>query len=187
MKEIKIKANLSIEQLQKIRNQVERIKLAYKEASSNFVEQATQTFYDYVVLNCSVTGKYNKISNPETRIQMEYDKTSNIGRVYSSDYVIIFNEFGTGVNGTQDDWADKHGYQVNLSGKGEKGWWYPTDENDSNPFKYTDKSGQLRAFTQGLDSGHMFYDALLDLQDELKDIVEVSFGKTIDKNLGDLY
>ena len=95
MKEIKIKAILSIEQLQKIRNQVERIKLAYKEASSNFVEQATQTFYDYVVLNCSVTGKYNKISNPETRIQMEYDKTSNIGRVYSSDYVIIFNKLET--------------------------------------------------------------------------------------------
>ncbi len=51
---------------------------------------------------------------------------------YSSDYIIIFNEFGTGVNGTQDDWADKHGYQLNLREKGEKGWWYPTDESNSN-------------------------------------------------------
>ena len=187
MKQVKIKSNLSIEQLQKIKNQVEKIKIAYKEGSSNFVEYATKTFYDYVVLNCSVTGKYNKISNPESRIQMEYDKSSNVGRVYSSDLVIIFNEFGTGINGIQDDWADKHGYLVNKSGKGEDGWWYPTDSTDTNPYKYTDKSGQLRAFTKGLDSNHMFYDALLDLNDDLKDIVKVSFGNTIDKNLGDLY
>ena len=65
--------------------------------------------------------------------------------------------------------TDKHGYQINLREKGEKGWWYPTDESNSNLFKYTDKSGQLRAFTLGLDSGHMLYDALLDLQDELKE------------------
>ena len=64
------------------KKQIERIKLAYKEDSRNFVEQATQAFYDYVVLNCSVTGKYNKINNPEIRMQMEYDKTSsNIGRI----------------------------------------------------------------------------------------------------------
>ena len=60
---------------------------------------------------------------------------------------------------------------------------YPAKEDDPNPYKWTDKSGQLRALTHGLDSRHMLYDAYMQLQSELGEIIEMTIGK----ELGDLY
>lgn len=102
-----------------------------------------------------------------------------MGIVWSNSAVIYFNEFGTGVRGNQDDWASKHGYQVNSSGKGSTGWWYPTDESDPNPYKWTGEDGQLRALTHGLDSGHMFYNALLQIQSEFGQMLDMTIGKAI--------
>ena len=155
------------------------IKEAYNNSSEEFVEYATKRLYDLFIINCN---SYN-ITNPETRINYDYDKNTKTGRVYTDDIVIIFNEFGTGIKGVQDDWADEYGYVVNRSGKGESGWWYPAKEDDPNPYKWTDKSGQLRALTHGLDSRHMLYDAYMQLQSELGEIIEMTIGK----ELGDLY
>ena len=47
-----------------------------------------------------------------------------------------------------------------MNGHGEKGWWYPTTENDPNPYKWTDESGTLRAWTKGLPAERSFYEAL---------------------------
>lgn len=166
-------------QIQQLKKQIVKIKQAYSVGCENLVEYATQRLYELFVQNCKL---YN-ISNPESRIHIEYNKNLKIGRVYTDDIVIIFNEFGTGIKGTQDEWASQYGYQVNASGKGEDGWWYPTDESDPNPYKWKDKDGQLRALTHGLDSRHMLYDAYMQLQNEFSEIVEMTIGKVI----GDLY
>lgn len=179
MKPIKIETNLSVHQIKQLKSQLEKIKTAYSVGCRNLVEYATQRLYELFVQNCKA---YN-ISNPESRINYEYDDAKKIGRVYTDDIVIIFNEFGTGIKGTQDEWANNYNYQVNASGKGEKGWWYPTDEKDPNPYKWTDRDGNLRALTHGLDSRHMLYDAYMQLQSEMGEIINMTIGKEI----GDLY
>lgn len=169
--------NLSINQIQNLKNQLNKIKQAYDTGSENFVEYATQRLCELFKINCE---KYNLNTN---EIFYDYDKNKKIGRVYTDDIVIIFNEFGTGIKGTQDEWANNYGYQVNKSDKGAEGWWYPTDEQDPNPHKWTDEEGNLRALTHGLDSRHMLYDAYMQLQSEIGDIIEITIGKAI----GDLY
>lgn len=158
--------------LKKISNNIEK-------ATEDFIEKATERLYELVIDNCN---KHN-IDNPLGRIHKEYDKEKGIGKVYTDDYVIILNEFGTGIKGTQDSWANDFEWQVNKSGKGEKGWYYPTEMSDPNPHKFITEDGQVYALTHGLDSRHMFYDAWLQLQSEYKEIVSMTIGKAI----GDLY
>lgn len=162
-----------------MKNQLEKTKEAYIKGCENLVEYATQRLYELFVQNCK---NYN-ISNPESRINFTYSKETKIGKVYTDDMVIIFNEFGTGIKGVQDEWANQYGYQVNKSEKGEDGWWYPTDESDPNPYKWLDPNGQLRALTHGLDSRHMLYDAYMQLQSEFNELIDMTIGKMV----GDLY
>lgn len=170
---------MSVKQINQLKQQLEKIKKAFDNGCENLVEYATQRLYELFVQNC----KSHDITNPESRISYNYNKETKIGRVYTDDIVIIFNEFGTGIKGTQDEWANTFGYEVNKSGKGQNGWWYPTEESDPNPYKWRDDEGQLRALTHGLDSRHMLYDAYMQLQSELGEIIDLSFGKA----LGDLY
>lgn len=170
---------MSTSSINQVKKELEKISNAYDKGCADIVEYATKRLYELVCANCS---NYD-ISNPENRIHYEYDKNEKIGIVYSDDIVIIFNEFGTGIRGTQDEWANRFGYMVNKSGKGETGWWYPSNENDPNPYKWVTPTGEIRALTHGLESRHMFYDAFLQLQTEIDEIVEITIGKAI----GDLY
>lgn len=174
-----MKTNLSVNQIEQLKKQIEKIKQALNNGCEDFVEYATQRLYELFVKNC----KTHNISNPEGRIYIDYDKETKIGRVYTDDMVIIFNEFGTGIKGTQDEWANLYDYQVNQSDKGLMGWWYPTDDSDPNPHKWKTPNGELRALTHGLDSRHMLYDAYMQIQNELGEIIEITLGKKI----GDLY
>lgn len=178
MAQLEVK-NLSINQIQQLKNQITKLKEAYDRGCENLVQYATERLYELFVQNCE---KYN-IENSDSRINYSYNINAKIGRVWTDDMVIIFNEFGTGIKGTQDEWADSYNYKVNASGKGEQGWWYPTDELDPNPHKWKDDNGQLRALTHGLDSRHMLYDAYMQLQSEFSELIEITIGKAI----GDLY
>ena len=118
--------------------------------------------YKRVIDNAS----YNHIVNHLSSINYEYDSKARKGRVWSNDPVIIYNEFGTGIRGTQDEWANKFGYQVNASGKGEEGWYYPKEDGSF-------------GFTHGLPSRHMFYDAYLDTKKQVGNIVGIELSKNI--------
>lgn len=179
MSQKRLTMNLSTNQIRQTKKQLESIKTTIKDGSNNFVKYATERLCELFKQNCS---NYN-IKSADSSIFSEYNEATNTGIVYTKDLVIIFNEFGTGIKGTQDDWANKYGYEVNKSGKGESGWWYPTDEADPNPYKWRDQYGQLRALTHGLESRHMLYDAYMQLQSELDGIVEMTIGRMI----GDLY
>ena len=75
-----------------------------------------------------------------------------------------YHEYGTGIIGSQiphtAEALAKAGWKYDVNGHGEKGWWYPTTENDPNPYKWTDESGTLRAWTKGLPAERAFYEAL---------------------------
>lgn len=160
--------------------QLTKLKKAINEGSESFVKQATKRMYELVVANCNDKN----ISNASSRINYEYDDGKNVGKVFTDDQVVIFNEFGTGIKGEQgSEWAQAFDYTVNESGKGESGWWYPTTADDPNPYKWRDKDGQLRALTHGLESRHMFYDAYQQVLNEFDKLVQT----TILKQIGEMY
>lgn len=109
----------------------------------------------------------NRLGEYVSRIHYFYDSTKKEGRVWTDDLIIIFNEFGTGIKGTQDEYASKHGYTVNLSGKGESGWVFPT------------KDGKFKV-THGIRSKHMFYEVYEIVKKEFSDIVEISVKGAFD-------
>ena len=109
----------------------------------------------------------NNITLHHENIYYKYDKTINEGRVWTDDIVIIFNEFGTGIKGSQDEWANAMGYQVNLSGKGEEGWRFYNEEHD------------YGGLTHGIVSKHMFINALKEIEPQLAKTISVSISKTV--------
>ena len=98
---------------------------------------------------------------------MVYDKEKNIGKVYTSDIVIIFHEFGTGVRGKQDEWANAFEYKVNESGKGETGWFF---ENKTHGYS---------GITHGLTSKHIFYESMLEVRKIIPKTIALSISKTV--------
>lgn len=73
--------------------------------------------------------------------------------------LVDFFEYGTGVMGASSPHPDPFTpWEYDVNGHGESGWWYPTDDTDPNPYKWTDDSGQLRAWTRGKISRPFVYD-----------------------------
>lgn len=143
--------------------QLRKIEKNFEKSVDDGLKKTTEIAYKRVIDNAS----YNHIVNHLSSIKKEdYDPATKRGVVYSSDPVIIYNEFGTGIRGTQDEWANKFGYQVNASGKGESGWVYP-------------KGDGTFGFTHGLPSRHMFYDAYIDTKKDVGRIVGIELSKNI--------
>lgn len=148
--------------MKRLEAQLKKLNREIEKGASEGVKKATEITYKRVIDNAS----YNHIVNHLDSIHQEYDPEKVRGVVYSNEPVIVYNEFGTGIRGTQDEWANKYGYQVNASGKGESGWIYPKDDGTF-------------GFTHGLPSRHMFYDAYLDTKKDIGDIMMIEISKSI--------
>jgi len=150
----------------------------YIKGISNSIKAATEGLYNKVLAYC-----YSNNINNTDPIHWDYDENTNVGRVWTNDWTLIFNEMGTGVVGASSPHpspADPFkNWVYDEGGHGESGWWYPTTESDANPHKWVDPDGQLRAWTKGLPSRHMFYSAFQDIKDELGDYVNVELQKTV--------
>ena len=136
------------------------------------IKKATETMYNKIIENCSENNLGNYIGG----IHWEYNENKNIGRIWADandefGFIIILNEFGTGLKqgGSYNYvYAKEHGYTINMSGKGEKGWAFPT------------KDGEFK-WTHGIPSKLMFYNALQDMKNEFKGIVNIEINGTIGK------
>lgn len=62
-------------------------------------------------------------------------------------------EYGTGIVGQQNPKLGAWQYNVNNH---LEGWWYPTNYDDPNPYKWVDSEGNIRAFTRGIE-GYEIY------------------------------
>ena len=108
----------------------------------------------------------NNIVEHTDRIFMEYDPINNIGKVWSDDAVIIFNEMGTGIVGSNNPHPNPLiEWKYDINEHGEKGWKYP-------------KGDGTFGWTKGLPSRHMFYSAFEDIKDKIGDIVNVTLSQT---------
>lgn len=102
----------------------------------------------------------------------------NTGKVYTNSDVLIYNEYGTGVVGSGDKHPEADGWDYDLGEHGEAGWWYPTDENDTNPYKSIGKDGVLRGWTRGLPANAGFYKS----REELKLIIGNKLNTMVERN-----
>lgn len=162
--------NLSQKSLKEAQRQLEKFREEYSKGVKNAVKRATEVMYNKVIDYCKANGIHNHTSE----IYWEYDESSNTGRVYTNDKVIIFNEMGTGITGKGESHPSPSenfkDWDYDRNDHGEKGWKYP-------------KGDGTFGWTRGLPSRHMFYDAFTDMQKEIGDIVNVEIEKTV----GDLY
>lgn len=167
----KIAIELSSKSLREAKKLLQDFEDSYKKGIRNSIKAATEGLYKKVLAYCYE----NRLGEYVDGIHWEYDESKNIGKVWvnndgeeSSGFILILNEFGTGIKGVQDEYASKHGYQVNESGKGETGWAFPTQDG-----KYK--------WTHGIPSRHMFYQAFQDIKEEFGDIVNIELQGTIGK------
>lgn len=161
---MELSAKSIVETIQKLEDYIKAI----NKGTDNAVKKATETLYKRVIDNCND----NNLSRFTSSIQTSYDKTKNEGRVWTDDLVVIINEFGSGIGGPTRDldtgYANKHGYQIDMSGKGEAGWAYP-------------KQDGTYGWTHGIRSKKMFYEAYEEVKKEYKNIVNMSLNGEIGK------
>lgn len=161
---------LSQKNLKEAKKQLLDIRKAYEKGIGNAIEKATVELYNFVIAYCQEYGIENDIKD----IQYKYDETTNAGRVWTHNWVIIFNEMGTGITGKQNPHPNPSepfkSWKYDVNEHGEKGWYYP-------------KGDGTYGWTKGLPSRHMFNSAFEDMKQEFGDIVSVEIRKTV----GDLY
>ena len=157
----------SLEEAQKFLNKYQE---AYSKGIDDAVKYATEMMYNKVLEYCYANG----ISDHTSQIQWQYDDNTKTGRVWTNDMVIIFNEMGTGIVGSNNPHPNPDGafksWKYDVNEHGEKGWRYP-------------KKDGTYGWTKGLPSRHMFYSAFQDIKDEIGNIVDIEIRKTV----GDLY
>lgn len=161
---------LSKKSLEEAKKFLNKYKEAYSKGIDNAVKYATEMMYNKVLEYCYANG----ISNHISQIKWEYDDNTKTGRVWTNDMVIIFNEMGTGIVGSNNPHPNPDGpfksWKYDVNEHGEKGWVYPKEDG-------------TYGWTKGLPSRHMFYSAFQDIKDEIGNIVDIEIRKTV----GDLY
>ena len=157
----------SLEEAKKFLNKYQE---AYSKGIDNAVKYATEMMYNKVLEYCYANG----ISNHTSQIKWQYDDNTKTGRVWTNDMVIIFNEMGTGIVGSNNPHPNPDGlfksWKYDINEHGEEGWKYPKEDG-------------TYGWTRGLPSRHMFYSAFQDIKDEIGNIVDIEIRKTV----GDLY
>lgn len=157
----------SLEEAKKFLNKYQE---AYSKGIDNAVKYATEMMYNKVLEYCYANGIYNHIG----KIDHKYYEDINVGKVWTNDMVIIFNEMGTGIVGSNNPHPNPDGpfksWKYDVNEHGEKGWKYPKEDG-------------TYGWTRGLPSRHMFYSAFQDIKDEIGNIVDIEIRKTV----GDLY
>lgn len=161
---------LSKKSLEEAKKFLNKYKEAYSKGIDNAVKYATEMMYNKVLEYCYTNGIANHIS----QIKWEYDDNTKTGRVWTNDMVIIFNEMGTGIVGSNNPHPNPDGpfksWKYDVNEHGEKGWVYPKEDG-------------TYGWTKGLPSRHMFYSAFQDIKDEIGNIVDIEIRKIV----GDLY
>jgi len=90
------------------------------------------------------------------------DRRSQEFEIYVLGKHAMFVEFGTGIEGEDNPHPNvtfnDAFWEYDTNSHGEKGWWYPTDESDTNPTKkYSEKKGIWFAWTKGMPARPFMY------------------------------
>lgn len=107
--------------------------------------------------------------------------TRTISGIINNQAKWTYHEFGTGVIGSKfphvSEVLQRAGWKYDVNQHGEQGWWYPTNESDLNPYKWTSPEGQLYGWTKGLVAERSFYEALEKAKERLPEVANEVFKK----------
>lgn len=167
MSKVIIKGNLSRNSFKQIVKELKDYKRKLNKGAELGIEEASLKLYDLIL------EKMDSYNLSDHKGEVKHEKIT-IGKnqaykVYTNDIVIMFHEFGTGIKGTNDKWANTFGYTVNASGKGEKGWYFYNKKNN------------YGGITHGLTSKHIFYEALMEIEKDLAKEVQVQIDLVMSK------
>lgn len=110
------------------------------------VKRVTDELMRYSGSTVDAYKNNHKIKETETGFVLYNDTVVESGYDGAFPIALAF-EYGTGIVGSQN--AKEGAWQYNINNH-KNGWLYPTDESDSNPYKWRDKDGNLHAWTKGL-------------------------------------
>ena len=150
-----IKVRLSAEGVKQAVQELREYQAKVQAAASAIVAaiaSAGEEFAVAAVLPFAETGQLASSIKAET--------SGNVGFVKCSCGYAVYVEFGTGIKGAGSPHPDTAilGWKYDINQHGELGWWYPTDNADPNPYKYTAKNGTTYAWTRGMPSRPFMYE-----------------------------
>lgn len=156
---------MSKQSLEKSIRLLNEFKNNYQKGIHNSIKVATEAMYNKVLEHCYENGIYLHTD----AIHWDYDDNTNTGKVWTYDWVLIFNEMGTGIVGSENPHPSSDGIFKN--------WKYDVNEHGEKGWKYPKKDGTY-GWTSGLPSRHMFYSAFEDIKNELGNYIQVELRKT---------
>lgn len=176
----KSKHHLSVSDMDDLIKVLEEKQASYPQVLTNVATRVAKEMQDEVL-----SGKYKSRfgGNPYANTQKEVISEGNkaIAKIINHDAKALFHEMGTGVVGSSSpavsEYVQRFGWVYDHHGHGDAGWWYPTTEDDPNPYKWTDENGTLRAWTRGLEALNGFYHASKLIRENIKDITLEELGK----------
>ena len=101
----------------------------------------------------------------EASITGYFDEETGVGIIKTDSPYAICVEFGTGIVGEGSPHPAPEGWEYDINGHGEKGWWY-FNERD-----------QKWHWTKGIESRPFMYNTFLELQRLAKDEAKVVFKR----------
>lgn len=175
----KISFNLSKESINRARVKIQEVLKAqeneeYTEEYINDVLEQAKIYAIEKLNDMRIYGDTEYSALTETLTIQKYNSFTKSAALRVGE-VGVYVEFGTGIKGKQSPHGLMSSMSYDVNGHGEAGWWYPTDESDPNPHKWTDPNGVLRAWTQGMPSRPFMYETMLWLQKKLGKKYTVTF------------
>lgn len=120
---------------------------------NQYTQRILEVPADIVEEMCILGTNYAKVQTSSVKVDssINYElKADGNGVIYADHPIAKYLEFGTGIIGADNPHpiAGDFGWQYDVNGHGEFGWWYPTDDTDPNPYKKI-IDGSVYGWTRG--------------------------------------
>lgn len=158
-----LKSSVSVGGIQRLIDEVDRYRKDLKQQTDKLVSGLVADGTAIAQSECPVrTGElYSSIVGL-------MDGSQSKGFIRVNCPYAIYVELGTGIKGAVQPHPNpmfvSFPVEYDRNGHGTSGWWYPTDEKDPNPTKYTTKDGRMYAWTGGMPSRPFMYNTAQELK-----------------------
>lgn len=164
---------IGLHEIDKAVAEVERIENTIKSKTNQLITRLSRAGVEIASARLMA---YGAISTGELDVSLHYliSEDGRRGIIRTDSDHAAFVEFGTGVRGA----ASPHPtlpWAYDIHGRGDSGWWYPTDAADPNPTKRQGPDGSFWAWTKGMPSRPFMYDTARELADRIPDTAREVF------------